>query len=150
MCSAALAEREVEGERRRSCPDCNYVNYNNPTPVVAAIVEVGDDVVLVQNKGWPGSWFGLVSGFLETGEDPAAGVLREVEEEIGLKSDTATLVGAYNFPQMNQVVIGYHVVATGEPIVGDELAAIKRVPTAKLKPWPGATGDAVKDWLAGR
>lgn len=150
MCAAALADREIEGEARRACPECSYVNYNNPTPVVAAIVQYGDDVVLVQNKGWPGSWFGLVSGFLEACEDPAVGVLREVEEELGLKGDSATLVGAYNFPQMNQVVIAYHVIATGDVVVGDELEAIKKVPFAKLRPWPGATGEAVADWLASR
>lgn len=148
-CGAELAERSVDGDRRQACSEaCGFVHYDNPTPVVAAIVQVGEDVVLVQNKGWPGSWFGLVSGFLERGEDPAAGVLREVEEELALRAEIVELVGVYGFEEMNQVILAYHVRASGEPVAGDEIEALKRVPIARLKPWPMGTGKAVADWLA--
>lgn len=147
LCAAALVDREVDGETRRACA-CGFVHYDNPTPVVAAIVQVGDEVVLVQNKGWPGSWFGLVSGFLERGESPVEGVLREVREEIGLYAELVSLVGNYGFEEMNQVILAYHVRADGEPVAGDEIEAIRRVPIAKLRPWPMGTGKAVADWLA--
>lgn len=149
LCGATLTERAIDGEPRRACSKaCGFVHYDNPTPVVAAIVELGDDVVLVQNKGWPGSWFGLVSGFLERGEEPSVGVLREVREELSLDGEIVALVGAYAFEEMNQVILAYHVRASGEPVAGDELEAFKRVPIAKLKPWPMGTGKAVADWLA--
>ena len=84
-CSHALSKSDVEGVPRVHCPHpgCGFVHYDNPTPVVAAIVQRDDDVILIQNKGWPGTWFGLVSGFLERKEDPAVAVLREVDEELG-------------------------------------------------------------------
>jgi NAD+ diphosphatase len=88
QCGAALVQRlvEKEGIQRLCCsnaPACNFIFYNNPTPVVGAIVEHGDSVVLVRNVGWPDTWFGLVTGFLEARECPRAGILREVKEEIG-------------------------------------------------------------------
>ncbi len=54
------------------CPDniCGYVHWDNPVPVVAALVEMPDGVVLVHNKSWPAGTFGLVAGFLEKEEDP--------------------------------------------------------------------------------
>ena len=60
MCTAALAENE-EGYQGCTSETCNFVHYENPTPVVGAIVEYEENsVVLVQNVGWPGHWYGLV------------------------------------------------------------------------------------------
>jgi 8-oxo-dGTP pyrophosphatase MutT (NUDIX family) len=113
--------------------------YDNPTPVVAAIVEHQESrdskepaqVVLVRSHGWPESFFGLVSaacstcllcrflrqrllvllrigravrkppftdvqvtGFLEKGEAAEEGVVREVQEELGLSDvERQSLIG---------------------------------------------------------
>ena len=148
-CSHALIKADLEGVPRVHCPHpgCGFVHYDNPTPVVAAIVQRDDDVILIQNKGWPGTWFGLVSGFLERKEDPATAVLREVDEELGFKAELQSLVGVYGFPEMNQVIMVYHVVVSGDVVMGDELEAFKVVPISKLIPWQMGTGQAVKDWL---
>jgi NADH pyrophosphatase NudC (nudix superfamily) len=126
------------------------VYYGNPTPVVAAIVQQGDDVILARNRGWPDGWFGLVTGFLEAGETPEAGVLRELHEELGLAGTIRELVGVYAFAQRNELIIAYHVEAEGEIVLGPELEVSKRVPIAKLRPWPFGTGEAVRDWLSSR
>ncbi len=141
-----------EGRTRMACPDpaCGYVHYDNPVPVVAGIVQRGDEVILIQNKGWPASWFGLVTGFLERDESPEEGMLREVQEELGLAGTIESFVGNYAFARMNQVILAYHVLVEGEPVLGEELADLKIVPVAELKPWPFGTGDAVRDWLARR
>lgn len=40
LCAAPLAERTVQGELRSACSaNCGFVHYDNPTPVVAAVVE---------------------------------------------------------------------------------------------------------------
>ena len=135
---------------RAACPDCDWVHYDNPTPVVAGIVQMGEDVILVRNVGWPDTWFGLVSGFLEKDETPADGIVREVAEELGVGSQVVELIGVYPFSQMNQVIIAYHLTASGELVLGDELEEFKRVPVDQLKPWPFGTGAAVKDWLEAR
>jgi len=151
-CAAPLTARESEGRLRQACtsPDCDYVFYDNPVPVVAALVEHGETVLLVRNKGWPEKWYGLVSGFLEKGESPEEGVLREVKEEVGLKGEIVSLIGVYPFAEMNQVILAYHVRGHGEITVGDEIAGVKAVPPDKLRPWPLGTGHAVRDWLAAR
>ena len=149
-CTASLEPRH-DGERERpSCPDCAYIHYDNPLPVVAALVEHEGAVVLARNKAWPETWFGLVTGFLERGETPEEGVLRELEEELGLTGVIERLIGVYPFVEMNQVIIAYHVRAEGSIRLGDELAAMKRVAPEKLRPWPMGTGHAVRDWLKAR
>jgi len=133
-----------------SSESCDFVFYDNPVPVVAALVEHGQTVLLVRNKGWPEKWYGLVSGFLEKGETPEEGVLREVKEEVGLRGEIVSFIGAYAFREMNQVILAYHVRAHGEIVVGEEIAGVKAVPPDKLRPWPLGTGHAVRDWLAAR
>ncbi len=130
--------------------DCGWSHYDNPTPVVAAIVRQGDDVLLVRNATWPAAWFGLVTGFLERGEAPDDAALREVKEELGLDARLGEWVGVYPFFPMNQVILVWQVeVPVGsEPTLSAELAAFKRVSIERLEPWPFATGDAVRDWLA--
>ena len=41
LCATELAEIRIEGQKRLGCPvdGCEYVFWNNPTPVVAALVE---------------------------------------------------------------------------------------------------------------
>ena len=149
---APVAADDDEDRRRLVCSSetCEYTFYDNPVPVVAALVEHGETVLLVRNKGWPESWYGLVSGFLEKGESPEDGVLREVKEEVGLRGEIVSFIGAYSFFEMNQLILAYHVRGQGEIQIGSELAGIRAVPPDKLRPWPLGTGHAVRDWLASR
>jgi len=151
-CGSALVPSTQEGRTRLICSSesCGYIFHDNPVPVVAALVEHGQTVLLVRNKGWPDKWYGLVSGFLERGETPEEGILREVKEEVGLRGEIISFIGAYAFLEMNQVILAYHVRAHGEIVVGEEIAGVKAVPPDKLRPWPLGTGHAVRDWLAAR
>jgi len=151
LCAAPLAVKPQPDDRDRlACSVCDFIRYENPTPVVAAIVMYEGDVVLARNKGWPDKLYGLVTGFLEKGEGPELGVLREVKEELGLDGTITAFVGHYDFELMNQLIIAYEIHATGTLVVGHELEGIKRVPPHKLRPWPYGTGAAVRDWLARR
>jgi len=151
-CASALSPRTIEGRERLVCSndDCDYVYYDNPVPVVAALLEHGDTVILVRNKGWPEKWYGLVSGFLEKGESPEEGVLREIKEEVGLKGEIVSFIGAYPFQEMNQLILAYHVRGHGEIVTGEEIAPGDALVGLPFRPWPLGTGAAVRDWLAAR
>ena len=94
--------------------------------------------------------FGLMTGFLERGESPEEGVLRELREELGVEGTIVRLIGVYPFAMRNEVIIAFHVIARGEITRGDEIAEIKRVAPEKLRAWEFGTGLAVRDWLAAR
>ncbi len=150
QCGNPLQTAEVDGQPRQRCigVGCSYVHWDNPVPVVAAIVEIDNAVILARNRAWPETMFGLITGFLEKGETPDTAIRREVQEELGLIAAVAHFIGYYPFFEMNQLILAFHVPAQGEVILGDELAAIKRVPVERLKPWTIGTGPAVRDWLA--
>jgi NAD+ diphosphatase len=151
-CAKPLQPGSHGGRERLGCPDpeCGYVFWDNPLPVVAALVELDGKVILIQNKGWPESWFGLVTGFLERGEAPEAGALRELKEELSLDGEVVRLIGVYDFAMRNEVIVAYHVRARRSIALGEELAAYKAVAPEDLQPWPFGTGHAVRDWLAAR
>jgi NAD+ diphosphatase len=144
----------VQREKRTVCSaSCGFVHYDNPTPVVAAVVEHDGMVVLAHNRAWPkalSSFYGLITGFLERAESPEQCALREVKEELDLDGASATLIGAYAFPQMNQVIIAYHVPATGTVTLNEELDDFRHVPLHECKVWPAGTGLALRDWLRSR
>ena len=146
-CAAPLALRAGDG--RLACT-CGYVHWDNPVPVVAAIVEHEGAVILARNRDWPEKMFGLVTGFLEKDEHPEDGVKREVKEELDLNATAAHFVGLYPFARRNELIIAYHVPATGRVRLNEELADVRRVAPEKLRPWDFGTGLAVADWLTRR
>lgn len=150
QCASPLVSDEIAGRTRSKCPACDFVHWDSPVPVVAAIVEHDGRVILTRNKGWPEKWLGIVAGFLEKGETPEQGVLREVQEELGLQGEIVGFVGHYAFKLRNQVIFAYHVRIQGEITLGEELESIKALPPEEIRPWDIGTGPALKDWLAGR
>lgn len=150
QCRSDMVTALVDNEERLSCADiqCGFVFWNNPVPVVAAIVEYGENIVLAHNVEWPAGMFSVITGFLEQSEDPVEGVVREIEEELGLVGFDPKLIGVYPFPQMNQVIIAYHVRAAGEIRLNHELDEYKLVPINEVQGWDFGTGLAVKDFVA--
>jgi ADP-ribose pyrophosphatase YjhB (NUDIX family) len=74
----------------------------NPVPSVAAVLEQGGRVLLVKRGVEPGlGMWGLPGGFIEMGETISEAVVREVEEETGLRCkpiriiDSQSVLGGY-------------------------------------------------------
>ena len=151
-CGSKLSAKNINGRDYQAChaEKCDYVFWDNPLTVVAALTERNGDVLLARNKAWPLKMYGLITGFLEKGESPQDAVLREVKEETGLEAKLAGMIGVYPFLERNQLIIAYHLTAEGEIKLGDELAEVKSVPPEKVRPWPFGTGLAVSDWLQAR
>jgi len=147
----ALAATEDGGPKvRPRCPACGWTHWNNPTPVLAAIVQCTDRdgrLLLARNAAWTQRMFALVTGFMEAGESPEDGVRREVHEETGLVVDRTALVGVHEFRRMNQVIITYHVEARGEIRLSPELAEVKLFAPEEVRCWPAGTGLALAQWL---
>ena len=149
QCTAPLTTGFNGGRDRVLCtaPGCGFVHWDNPVPVVAAIVEPEGHVILARIVAWPAEFYALITGFLERGESPETGVQREVEEELGLTAQGANFVGLYEFHRKNQLLIAYHVPAIGTVRLNEELNDWKHVPFDQIAYWPSGTGLALRDWL---
>ena len=147
-----LLARDEDGgpvERLR-CPACDWTHWNNPTPVLAAVIEYQGKVLLARNAAWPGKMYALITGFMEAGESAQEGIVREIGEETALMTTTLNLIGVYDFQRMNQVIIAYHAVASGEVRLSPELAEYRLYDLADVKCWPAGTGFALAKWLRSR
>ncbi len=155
---ATLLQWRVQDEdggpkQRLRCPACGWTHWNNPTPVLAAIIECSDQdgqVLLARNAAWSGRLFALITGFMEAGETPEEGIAREVMEETSLQVDQLSLVGVYDFQRMNQLIVVYHALAHGEVRLSPELAEYKLYPLHALRCWRAGTGYGLADWLRSR
>jgi NAD+ diphosphatase len=153
MCAAPLVERADAGEAgtvRLACPDGHWTHWDNPLPVLAALVEVEGRILLARNAAWPPKMFALITGFMERGETPEQGVARELKEETNLDAHEITLIGVYEFTRKNEVIIAYHVKGSGEIRLSEELVEYRLVAPEKLRPWRAGTGYAVADWMTAR
>jgi len=149
-----LAREEDGGPKERlRCPACEWTHWNNPTPVLAAVIEMADQggqILLARNAAWTGRMFALITGFMEAGETPQEGIAREVLEETSVQVDAVDLIGVYDFQRMNQVIIAYHVLAHGPIHLSPELAEYRLFPPEAVRCWPAGTGYALADWLRAR
>jgi len=151
-CATPLVEKEQGGRPRPTCPADGFVHWGNPAPVVGAIVEHRGNIILARGRGWPEKVFALITGFLEAGETPEAGVLREVKEELSLDAEIVSLIGVYAFELRNEFIACWHVRARDDQDVklSDELEAFKNIAPEKLRAWDFGTGLAVRDFIARR
>lgn len=86
-CGAPLAEEERFGRRRPSCRYCGFIHFNDPKVAVAALLTCDRRVLLVRRAAPPRAGFwALPAGYMDADELPEEALVREVEEETGLRA----------------------------------------------------------------
>ncbi len=137
ICANPLQRRVLNGAERQACPteNCNFVHWDNPIPVVAALVKFDDRYLLARNHGWPHEVFSLISGFLEHGESPDQAIAREINEELGLHTSAVQFAGYQSFFPRNQLILTFLVTANGRLRLGDEIEETRLVERQTLETW---------------
>jgi NAD+ diphosphatase len=145
---AWLTQQEDGGDKQRlRCPACGWTHWNNPTPVLAAVIQYQDKVLLARNAAWTHKMYALITGFMEAGETPEDGIRREIKEETNLDTLELNLIGVWDFQRMNQVIIAYHAHAHGEVKLSPELVDYRLFAYDQVRCWPAGTGQALAKWL---
>ena len=88
-----------------------------PTVATAIIVLIhrDDEVLLVHARNFKGNFYGLVAGFVETGETLEEAVHREVMEETGLTITNLRYFGSQPWPYPSGLMVGF----TADYVSGD-------------------------------
>jgi ADP-ribose pyrophosphatase YjhB (NUDIX family) len=121
LCAQPLKESFIDGRDRMFCPSCHWVHYVNPLPVaVAFTVNSNNELLVIRRAHEPAlNEWALPGGFLEAGEHPEEGCLRELYEETSLEGTVDRLIGVYQRTidmYGSLVVFAYRVVATHDNI----------------------------------
>ena len=91
-CKAELKEKKTA----YFCLDCGMEIFKDSSPTASALILKENKVLLSTRAIEPRKGeYDLVGGFLEPGEHPDAGVIREVKEETGLTIALIDLIGVY-------------------------------------------------------
>jgi ADP-ribose pyrophosphatase YjhB (NUDIX family) len=91
-----------DNRERLVCPDCGFVNYENPKIVVGSVCRWDERILLCRRAIDPrkGFWT-LPAGYLEVHESTEAGARREAWEEALASIDIEALLAVYNIPRLS-------------------------------------------------
>jgi len=99
---------EGDDRERLICPDCGFIQYENPKIVVGSVVRWDDRYLLCRRAIEPrkGFWT-MPAGYLELGETTEAGARREAMEEACAHIELRGLLAVYNVARISQVQLIY-------------------------------------------
>lgn len=95
-------------KHRHVCNHCGFIYYSNPKIATGILCTYKDKILLTLRNIDPkkGYWC-FPGGFLESGESPEDGAIREVWEECGVEIKLGSLIGVYSVPIVDQVMMYY-------------------------------------------
>jgi NAD+ diphosphatase len=151
-CGKELQPKLIVDRERLACTSCDFVFWNNPTPVAASIVLHEGKVVLVRPKYHPKGRWALIAGYVEKGESAEEAALREIGEETHLKARIERLIGTYPVQRRDSNLLYIAFLAKTDGGVfnaGEEIAEISAFDSAEaVDMLIGTTaGRALSDWL---
>lgn len=93
FCGEELVVKKEEGRDRKYCGKCGWTYYPHVAASACAVIVKDREILLVQRNREPhkGTWM-FPAGFVDFGEHPGDTVVREVEEEVGLRVENLTLL----------------------------------------------------------
>lgn len=89
------------------CDVCGLEIFPQLSPAVLVLVKKGNSALLVHARNFSRPFFGLVAGFVETGESLEECVAREVMEETSLKVKNIRYIGSQTWPFPANLMIGF-------------------------------------------
>ena len=92
----------------KKCEYCGKEIWPSPAPAIIVLIHRGEEVLLVHARNFRSNFFGLVAGFVETGESLEEAVVREVREETGLSITNLRYFSSQPWPYPCGIMIGFH------------------------------------------
>lgn len=107
-CGACGSLLEVHTAISKKCPVCGREVWPQLSTAVIVLVHRGSEALLVHAKNFKGNFFGLVAGFVETGETLEEAVHREVMEETGIRIKNLRYFGSQPWPYPCGLMVGFN------------------------------------------
>ncbi len=107
FCSRCGSKMLKATEISRKCCQCGYEIWPSPSPAILVLVTKGEEALLVHAKSFSRPFYGLVAGFVETGESLEECVVREVKEETGLDIGEVKYFGSQPWPFPFNLMVGF-------------------------------------------
>lgn len=107
-CGHCGAPMEFSSPISKVCKNCHQEIWPTLSPAIIVLIRKGrDEILLVQSRSFKSDYYGLVAGFVETGESLEECVYREVCEETGLKITNLRYFGSQPWPYPRGLMLGF-------------------------------------------
>ena len=108
FCSACGTRTELRNAGwSRHCPKCGREHFPRTDPAVIVAVTDGERLLLGSNAAWPAGRYSCFAGFVEAGESAEESLVREIEEESGVRIAALEYVGSQAWPYPRSLMLGY-------------------------------------------
>ena len=107
FCGACGTPLKMHTGISKRCSNCGKEVWPQLATAIIVLIRRGDEILLVHAKNFKADFFGLVAGFVETGETLEQAVHREVMEETGISIDHLTYFGSQPWPYPSGLMVGF-------------------------------------------
>ncbi|MBQ4082779.1 MAG: NAD(+) diphosphatase [Bacteroidaceae bacterium] len=107
-CGVCGAPMEWGSAISKRCTACGQEIWPKLNTAIIVLIHRGEEALLVKAKNFKRDFYGLVAGFVETGESLEECIAREVYEETGLRVANIRYYGSQPWPYPMGLMIGFH------------------------------------------
>ncbi len=107
FCGVCGAPMKMSTDISKRCTQCGKEVWPQLATAVIVLIRKGDEALLVHARNFASDFYGLIAGFVETGETLEEAVRREVMEETGLTIKNLTYFGSQPWPYPSGLMVGY-------------------------------------------
>lgn len=107
FCGCCGSPMQWQTDISKQCPECRKEVWPSLATAIIVRVERGDSILMVHARNFRDRHYGLVAGFVETGETLEECVRREVMEETGLIISNIRYFGSQPWPYPSGLMVGF-------------------------------------------
>lgn len=109
FCGVCGGPMKLHTDISKRCEHCGKEVWPQVSPAVIVLIHKGpDEVFLARGRNFRGDFYGLIAGFVETGETLEEAVRREVMEETGLSICNLRYFDSQPWPYPSGLMVGFH------------------------------------------
>ena len=107
-CGVCGAPMRMDTDISKKCTECGKEIWPQLATAVIVLIHRGDEVLLVRAKNFKRDFYGLVAGFVETGETLEEAVAREALEETGVTITNIRYFASQPWPYPCGLMVGFY------------------------------------------
>lgn len=107
-CGTCGAPMVMHTDISKRCAHCGKEVWPQLSTAIIVLIYHNEEVLLVHARNFKSDFYGLIAGFVETGESLEEAVCREVKEETGLNIKNLTYWASQPWPYPCGLMVGFY------------------------------------------
>lgn len=107
FCGVCGGQMHFHTDISKRCEMCGKEVWPSLAPAVIVLIRKGDEILLARGRNFKSEFYGLIAGFVETGETLEEAVKREVKEETGLNIKNIHYFDSQAWPYPSGLMVGF-------------------------------------------